>query len=105
MLWIGSRLVVLEGLVVRDVILARRGADRGVGLGAIGEAALEPAPAQSFGAEQVTDVAAAHLGRTPGVAVVEEWLGIAEDGACALLSRHARLVVGGERGRAGGRVD
>src|SRR5215470_8328966 len=95
---VGRGLVVLERVVVRAVVGDGHAADVGVagaahrraargGAGG-GEAALEPAPGDALGVEQVTDVAPAHLDRGVGVvgAAVVERVGVAVDGATPLAS-------------------
>src|SRR5215470_17138598 len=95
---VGRGLVVLERVVVRAVVGNGHPADVGVagaahrraargGAGG-GEAALEPAPGDALGVEQVTDVAPAHLDRGVGVvgAAVVERVGVAVDGATPLAS-------------------
>src|SRR5579863_7155376 len=78
---VGSRLIVLEG-VVMAVVSGGTGSDRLI-VGGLREVGVEPAPGDSLGVQQVADVLAGHLHRRVarrGYAVIESGFHVCNHG-------------------------
>src|SRR5262249_8684025 len=83
---VGRRRVILEGLMVRYVILLRFAIASGMGHAAIAEAALEEAPGDSFLVQEIADVLAGHGNRLASRAFVKGRLGVADHGSARQIA-------------------